>query len=198
MAEQIALFDASSYGVVILEGFDFIPENLGDFRGTLLMFYPKRSAPTVGSVPVLEHPFFSEYFLGPSLQNRWPKYAGLDESLKLDKGFESILSTEFGTALSGFSPDGHRYIQLFFPEETQHPFYEALFQYAGANSSLTIQAPQYLGTDHYSENLAIDGVQVFDKATQSNHTKDQFWTREKIALALALLSAALALIFAKI
>lgn len=197
-AEKIASFDASSFGVVLLEGFDFIPEELADYYGTLLMFYPKRSAPTAGAVPVLEHPFYSEHFLGPSLQNRWPKYARLDESLKLDEGYEPILTSDLGEVISGFSPDGQRYIQLFFPEETQHPFYEALLQFAGANSTLRIEMPPFLGTDHYSENLAIDGVQIFDNSAQSYSTKDQFWTREKIALALALLSAVLALIFAKI
>lgn len=196
--EKTASFDASSFGVVLLEGFDFIPEELADYDGTLLMFYPKRTTPTAAAVPVLEHSFYSEHFLGPSLQNRWPKYARLDESLKLDEGYEPTLTSELGEVISGFSPDGQRYIQLFFPEETQHPFYEALFQFAGANSTLRIEMPPFLGTDHYSENLAIDGVQIFDNSTHSYSTKDQFWTREKIALALALLSVVLALIFAKI
>jgi hypothetical protein len=73
-----------------------------------------------------------------------------------------------------------------------------LFQWAGALRSVQVETPQFLGKDHYTSNAALPLAIRYDELTNSTTQPDEFWTREKIALALALLSALLALIFAKI
>jgi len=187
----------SSYGIVVLEGLDFLPEVLREYTGTVLQFYPQTTAPTSPSLPELEQNFFSDYFFGPSLQNAWPLAAsavGFPDSLT------PLLKDPQGNTISGlYSTNSFKYyLQSSFPVEKEHPFYKAIFQWAGSNAGIGMISNPYLGVDQYRKNTTYEQVQFFELDASFTALHQGFWTREKIALALALLSALLALIFAKI
>lgn len=187
----------ASYDICILEGFDYIPQAFEGYQGVLLHFLPMTSSKSNRSIPVLDHPFFSRYFFGPSMQNAWPKATNTGY---LSDTLTSLLQDAQQQNIAGIAERGsfRYYQQSFFPLEQDHPYYHALFQWAGALRSVQVETPQFLGNDHYPSNTALPQAVRYDELVNSTTLPDEFWTREKIALALALLSALLALIFAKI
>ena len=185
------------YDICVLEGLDFIPQALGQFQGTLLHFYPSSVQKSSALTPQLQHPFYATYFFGPSLQNAWPQ--GVIGTPIADT-LEPLLLDAERNPVGGIKVQGdlHYYQQSFFPLENEHPYYTALFQWAGALSAVETRVDEFLGQDQYSKNLNLPQVINYDDRADSDASRPLFWTREKIALALALLSALLALIFAKI
>ena len=109
--------------------------------------------------------------------------------------------------LSGWRklPDGAVLYEQSFPiADAGHPYYKALLQWAseqqqeGMRSSLV-----NYGEDGYDSNITqLDQTKVqyysWVKSVKEVQKSVQFWTESKIALALALFCALIALIFAKI
>lgn len=186
-----------SYDVCILEGFDYIPQAFEGFQGVLLHLFPTTDSKSSRTIPVLDHPFFSRYFFGPSMQNAWPQAAATGS---VSDTLTPLLQNAQQQNIAGIAERGsfRYYQQSFFPQQQDHPYYHALFQWAGALRSVQVETPQFLGKDHYTSNAALPQAVRYDELVNSTTLPDEFWTREKIALALALLSALLALIFAKI
>ena len=185
-----------NYGVfnaIVLLGFDFIPPSLQGYSGKLLQFSKGIQNQKSGtSVPELNHPFFTNFFIGPSLQNAWPEVSSYNE---LGEDKEPLLRLNRAVVAS---LSDRVYKQGFLPEDWTHPFYKAINQWS-LGSGKRIEYVPFLGSDFYESNVKLDGVDVIDNL-ESEYS--QGFTvnlyNEKLYLLLALLCALIALIFVKI
>jgi len=185
-----------NYGVfnaVVLLGFDFVPPSLQGYAGKLLQFSEGIQNQVRGTaIPELNHPFFTNFFIGPSLQNAWPEvssYNGLGED-------QEPLFRLDGAVIASLKDRIYR--QGFMPKDWAHPFYKAINQWS-LGSGKRIEYVPFLGSDFYESNVKLDGIDVIDNL-ESEYS--QGFTvnlyNEKLYLLLALLSALIALIFVKI
>ena len=185
--------DYSKFDAVVLIGLEFIPASLKGFKGRLLQFTTtgEQIAPTT-TVPSLDHPFFNKYFIGPSLQNKWPIALGcLHDSVA---GAPLLLAKDNPVAVM----DGQHYIQGFVPNSWSHPYYFALKQWSFAQRASVNYLP-FLGQDSYEQHQQN---KKFDRHLPKGnaHLQREFFNfyNEKMYLLLALLCALIALIFVKI
>ena len=185
-----------NYGVfngIVLLGFDFIPTSLQGYSGKLLQFSKGIQNQKSGtSVPELNHPFFTNFFIGPSLQNEWPEvssYNGLGEDQ------EPLLRLN-GAVIASLKDRIYR--QGFMPKDWAHPFYRARNQWS-LGSGKRIEYVPFLGSDFYESNVKLDGIDVINNPVSEY---SQGFTvniyNEKLYLLLALLCALISLIFVKI
>ncbi|MDA9791928.1 BatA domain-containing protein [Schleiferiaceae bacterium] len=192
--------------ILVLNGFSFVPEELKNEGYVLLRFSNEQTAVLDQEViPVLDDPFYTDFFIGASERNRWPspkKWSG-----EAFNGLTPFLKTKRDVVLSGWRklPDGAVLYEQSFPiADAGHPYYKALLQWAseqqqeGMRSSLV-----NYGEDGYDSNITqLDQTKVqyysWVKSVKEVQKSVQFWTESKIALALALFCALIALIFAKI
>ena len=192
--------------ILLLNGFSYLPEKLLNESYVLLRFATKPTEAIASEVlPVLEVPFFTDYFIGASDRNRWPnpKMTSNEDLTEL----QPWLKTANGTVLAGWHErsNGQTIYEQSFPiNEVGHPYYKALLQWA-TNRSLGTNSIRLIhyGSDQYElnlSNLEASKIHYFNwSRTLANTGKSvQFWTESKIALALALFCALIALIFAKI
>jgi len=185
-----------NYGVfnaVVLLGFDFVPPSLQGYAGKLLQFSKGIQNQVRGTaIPELNHPFFTNFFIGPSLQNAWPEVLSYNE-LREDEEPLLRLNSAVVASLSD-----RVYKQGFLPEDWTHPFYKAINQWS-LGGGKRIEYVPFLGSDFYESNVKLDGVDVIDNL-ESEYS--QGFTvnlyNEKLYLLLALLCALIALIFVKI
>ena len=194
------LFNPLKFQTVVLYGFDFIPQVMSDFSGQILRF-PTKSASVDLSMtqPVMTDDFFTDFFLGASIQNQWPMYS---ESNPLDSG-SCLLSSPLGCLASIYKNNNQQvYQQGFVTLDWSHPYFTALWQWAGLQNQFREILPWPLGADSYDKNITdlelrearFELVPLDGKSVKFVG----FWTIEKIGLALALFCACLALIFTKI
>jgi hypothetical protein len=144
------------------------------------------------SIPELNHPFFTNFFIGPSLQNAWPVVLSYNE-LREDE--EPLLRLN-GAVVASLRD--RKYKQGFMPKDWAHPFYRAINQWS-LGSSTRIEYVPFLGSDFYESNVILDGVDVIENPESEysqGFTVNLF--NEKLYLLLALLCALIALIFVKI
>ena len=74
------------FHAIVLIGFDFIPPSLEGYVGKLVQFSKGKQNQDGGtSIPELNHLFFTNFFIGPSLQNAWPEVSSYNE-LREDEG----------------------------------------------------------------------------------------------------------------
>lgn len=183
----------------VLMGFDFLPKEYESAKGAVLLFSGESVGQKVSNaLPELGHPFYSRYFLGASLQNRWPAPA---QSATVDVQ-EALLEADLGV-LAGLSQhEQHwRYAQGFAPAEADHPYYRAVWQWALEAGGQRLELQRGLGRDALALNLERWGGQVVRFGvgeTKLARSAASFFTPEKITLLLALVCAVIALIFAKI
>ena len=194
------IFNPFEFQTVVLYGFDFMPQIMSDFSGQILRF-PSESVSVALSMtqPDMTDGFFADFFLGASIQNQWPMYR---ESSSIDSG-SCILSGSMG-CLASISKHNNQqiYQQGFVTLDWSHPYFTALWQWAGLQNQFKETLPGALGRDSYDMNITdlealgarYELVSIDGKPTKMIG----FWTMEKIGLALALFCALLALIFAKI
>lgn len=191
--------DLNEFEVVFAFGFPFEPEVLSDFSGTLLFF------PTQGdridphaTRPVLENNFYSTYFMGPSMRNKWPEISlwvgGAEEGtplLRCEKGVAATLDRY---------EDQSVYRQYFVPEDWNHPYFKALLRWSGSNDQLKVEALSYLGLDSYDKWLSLnkERLVIHELTTDQGLKSLDFWSLQKFTLVIALFCALIALIFAKI
>lgn len=181
------------FNAVVLLGFDFIPPSLQGYSGKLLQFSEGIQNQVRGTaIPELNHPFFTNFFIGPSLQNAWPEvssYNGLGED-------QEPLFRLNGAVIASLKDRIYR--QGFMPKDWAHPFYRAINQWS-LGSGKRIEYVPFLGSDFYESNVKLDGIDVIDNL-ESEYS--QGFTvnlyNEKLYLLLALLCALIALIFVKI
>lgn len=178
---------------VVLLGFDFIPPSLEGYAGKLVQFSKGIQNQNGGtSIPELNHPFFTNFFIGPSLQNAWPEVSSYNE-LREDE--ETLLRLN-GAVVASLRD--RIYKQGFMPKDWSHPFYRAINQWS-LGSRTRIEYVPFLGSDFYESNANLDGVDVIDNP-ESEYS--QGFTvnllNEKLYMLLALLCALIALIFVKI
>jgi hypothetical protein len=194
------IFNPFEFQTVVLYGFDFIPQIMSDFSGQILRF-PSQSVSVELSMtqPDMTDGFFADFFLGASIQNQWPMYS---ESSSIDSG-SCILSGSIG-CLASISKHNNQqiYQQGFVTLDWSHPYFTALWQWAGLQNQFKEILPWPLGKDSYDMNikdLEVLGARYELVSIDGRPAKIiSFWTIEKIGLALALFCALLALIFAKI
>jgi hypothetical protein len=192
--------------ILVLNGFSFIPDVLTNEDYIILRI---AGAPTKTleeeALPVLDENFYKDYFIGASEQNRWPNprlWSG-DNMTHL----QPFLRTSGGIVIAGWQKivDGPTIYEQSFPiENSDHPYYRALLQWASSHQlqKHKVELINY-GDDKYDANvrrLEEDKVQYYSWSTTPTNTRSsvQFWSESKIALALALFCALIALIFAKI
>lgn len=182
-----ALFDA-----VVVIGFDFLPEQLKDYSGKLLEFQrPSSLSNAVVTQPSLDHPFFSNYFIGPSIQNKWPITRGFK---KIDVG-ASLLSVNH---VQVATIEVAHYRQGFMPISWDHPYYVALKQWSLKSKTSTDYLP-FLGEDNYSTHAGKERVSILNVNNSGQFPVESLhFHSEKMYLLLALLCALIALIFVKI
>jgi len=120
---------------------------------------------------------------------------------------QPLLRTSEGIVLAGWQKivDGPTiYEQSFSIEDSDHPYYRALLQWASSQQLQKYKAELInYGDDKYDTNvIRLDEakVQYYSWSTTPTDTSRsvQFWSESKIALAIALFCALIALIFAKI
>ena len=192
--------------IVVLNGFSFIPAILTNEDYILLRMAGVQSKKLEEEVlPVLEENFYKDYFIGASDQNRWPnpkRWNGENMT-----HLQPLLRTSEGIVLAGWQKivDGPTiYEQSFSIEDSDHPYYRALLQWASSQQLQKYKAELInYGDDKYDTNvIRLDEakVQYYSWSTTPTDTSRsvQFWSESKIALALALFCALIALIFAKI
>lgn len=184
--------DFTLFESVVLIGFEFFPEQLKEYRGRIIEFQkelaPKDAARTM---PSLNHPFFSNFFIGPSFQNKWPVCYGFN---KIDTGMPLLTVSDNVVA----AIDGNHYRQGFTPDSWEHPYYKAIKQWS-LNSLISEDYLPYLGEDAYFELSITDGVTILDNSNYGPlQAKSLSFHSEKIYLLLALVCALIALIFVKI
>ena len=192
--------------IVVLNGFSFIPAILTNEDYILLRMAGVQSKKLEEEVlPVLEENFYKDYFIGASDQNRWPnpkRWNGENMT-----HLQPLLRTSVGIVLAGWQKivDGPTiYEQSFSIEDSDHPYYRALLQWASSQQLQKYKAELInYGDDKYDTNvIRLDEakVQYYSWSTTPTDTSRsvQFWSESKIALALALFCALIALIFAKI
>jgi hypothetical protein len=192
--------------IVVLNGFSFIPDILMNEDYIILRMAGVQSNKlTEEAFPVLDENFYQDYFIGASEQNRWPnpqRWSG--ENMN---HLQALLRTSGGIVLAGWQKvvDGPTiYEQSFSIQESDHPYYRALLQWASGHQLQKHKAELInYGDDKYDANvtrLKEDIIQYYRWSTKPVDTRRsvQFWSESKIALALALFCALIALIFAKI
>ena len=181
------------FNAVVLLGFDFIPPSLQGYAGKLLQFSEGIQNQVRGTaIPELNHPFFTNFFIGPSLQNAWPEvssYNGLGEDQ------EPLLRLN-GAVIASLKDRIYR--QGFMPKDWAHPFYRAINQWS-LGSGKRIEYVPFLGSDFYESNVKLDGIDVINNPV-SEYSQGFAVNiyNEKLYLLLALLCALIALIFVKI
>jgi hypothetical protein len=182
-----ALFEA-----VVLIGFEFFPEQLKEYKGRILEFQKAMAQSDASSTqPSLNHPFFSKYFIGPSLQNKWPNCKGYN---KVEFGMPLLSVKDDAVATIG----GVHYRQGFTPSSWEHPYYKAIKQWS-LNSQTIEEYLPFLGQDAYLQLRLMDGIATVDTSNNANlRAKLHSFHSEKIYLLLALVCALIALIFVKI
>ena len=181
------------FNAVVLLGFDFIPPSLQGYSGKLLQFSKGIQNQKSGtSVPELNHPFFTNFFIGPSLQNAWPEVSSYNE---LGEDEEQLLRLN-GAIVAALSDRVFK--QGFVPKDWTHPFYRAINQWS-LGSGKRIEYVPFLGSDFYESNAKIDGIDVINYP-ESEYSQGFAVNihNEKLYLLLALLCALIALIFVKI
>jgi hypothetical protein len=182
-----ARFDA-----VVVIGFEFLPEQLKDYSGKILEFQKPSSLSTaVLTQPSLDHPFFSNYFIGPSIQNKWPIARGYN-TIEVGAQLLSVNNIRVATM------EGAHYRQGFMPISWDHPYYVALKQWSLKSKTNTDYLP-FLGQDGYSILSNMDNVSILNTSINRQlPVKYLHFHSEKMYLLLALLCALIALIFVKI
>ena len=181
------------FNTVVLLGLDFIPPSLEGYSGKLVQFSKGKQHRNGGtSIPELDHPFFTNFFIGPSLQNAWPEVSSYNE---LGEDQEPLLRLN-GAVVASLKERIYR--QAFMPKDWAHPFYRALNQWS-LGSSTRIEYVPFLGSDFYASNVILDGIDVIDNP-ESEYSQGFAMNlyNEKLYLLLALLCALIALIFVKI
>ena len=181
------------FNAVVLLGFDFIPPSLQGYSGKLLQFSKGIQNQKSGtSVPELNHPFFTNFFIGPSLQNAWPEVSSYNE---LGEDEEQLLRLN-GAIVAALSDRVFK--QGFVPKDWTHPFYRAINQWS-LGSGKRIEYVPFLGSDFYESNAKLDGIDVINYP-ESEYSQGFAVNihNEKLYLLLALLCALIALIFVKI
>jgi len=179
---------------LVLVGFDFVPEVLEELAHNALVFPSTSSDRTLTAVlPKLEHPLYSEQFIAPSLRNDWPS-PKISKVLKGD--WEPLLESSEGIAagfLSGTGPI--LYQQGFVPQDLEHPYYKALYQWIMRDRNMKWDIPALIGPDYYLQNQLTVGFQ-----TQAIPGAKGIVLKNtmQIGLLLALVFALIALIFVKI
>lgn len=203
---SIELQQLPSSAIILLNGFSFIPEDLKR-NGAVLLRIADGEKERLKDItyPNLEDPFFNDFFIGASERNRWPnpnKWSGVNLT-----HVQPLLQTTSGKVLAGYQKleNGTIIYEQTFPiADEGHPYYKALLQWASSlqlNKDYT-ELLNY-GDDQYFENIMrLDSAKVhyfnWSNTTLKVRKSVQFWTESKIALALALFCALIALIFAKI
>lgn len=189
--------------IFVLMGFDFLPEAFEKFSNVVLRFPSSEQCEeyTDGVLPKLKHPFFQRYFIGPSLKEKWPspnKISGQRVP------FKEVVFGNSNEALAGLVSEVNRweYAQRFTVQDGSHPYYKALLQWA-ESQSLNNREVLQLGLDELDQWVEDDigGELVRSEWGKSVTPQKKIhwqWTLDKIALLAALVSALLALIFAKI
>ncbi|HAP71794.1 MAG TPA: hypothetical protein DCQ41_04940 [Cryomorphaceae bacterium] len=179
---------------LVLIGFDFMPETLGQLDHNTLIFPSTSSKNTITSVlPQLEHPLYAEQFIAPSLRNDWPSPK---QSELLKGSWEPLLDSPEGT-IAGFlsGTDAILYQQGFVPQDLEHPYYKALHQWMMRDRNVKWDIPSPIGPDYYLQNQRTVGFQTQAiTGAKGIVLKDLM----QIGLLLALVFALLALIFVKI
>ncbi len=180
---------------LVLVGFDFVPEVLEELAHNALIFPSTSSENTLTSVlPQLEHPLYSEQFIAPSLRNDWPS----PKRSKVLKGqWEPLLASPEGT-IAGFvsgTTGAIIYQQGFVPEDVEHPYYRALYQWIMRDRNVKWDVPALIGPDNYPQNKRAVSFQ-----TQAITGAKGIVLHDpvQIGLLLALVFALIALIFVKI
>ncbi len=195
-----------SEAIILLNGFSFIPEDLKKPDYVLLRIADETSeALEDGSLPNLDDPFYTAFFIGASERNRWPnpkQWSGTDL-----RHLQPLLQTADGNVLAGYQElaNGSTIYEQAFPiADADHPYYKALLQWA-SSLQLKKEFTELLnyGEDHYIKNrMRLDTADLhyfeWTRTPLAVRKSVQFWTESKIALALALFCALIALIFAKI
>ena len=192
--------------IVVLNGLSFIPDILANEAYIILRMAGAQSEKLEGEVlPVLDENFYKDHFIGASEQNRWPnpkRWSGENMT-----HLQPFLRTTGGIVLAGWQKivDGPTIYEQSFPiEDSDHPYYRALLQWA-SNQQLHRYKAELInyGEDKYDTNLKrLDEARVqyysWSSTPQDINRSVLFWSESKIALALALFCALIALIFAKI
>lgn len=181
------------FNTVVLLGFDFIPPSLEGYAGKLVQFSNGNQYNYGGtSIPELSHPFFANFFIGPSLQNAWPEVSSYND---LGEDQEPLLRLN-GVVVASLKDRVYR--QGFMPKDWAHPFYRAINQWS-LGSRTRIEYVPFLGSDFYESNVNLDGVDVIENP-ESEYSQGFAVNlyNEKLYLLLALLCALIALIFVKI
>ena len=182
----------SLFEAVVLIGFEFFPEQLKGYKGRIIEFQKAAAQKDgVSTRPSLNHPFFSNYFIGPSLQNKWPTCAGYN---KIEGGTPLLSINDDAVA----ALDGTHYRQGFTPSSWEHPYYRAIKQWS-LNSRTEEDYLPFLGQDAYNRLSLMDGVTILNTSNHSRLPAESLsFHSEKIYLLLALVCALIALIFVKI
>ena len=176
-------------------------------EGYVLLRFSKEQTAVLDQevIPVLDDPFYTDFFIGASERNRWPspkKWSG-----EAFTGLIPFLKTKRDVVLSGWRklPDGAVLYEQSFPiADAGHPYYKALLQWASGQQQEGIRSSLVnYGEDGYDSNIThLDQTKVqyysWVQSVKEVQKSVQFWTESKIALALALFCALIALIFAKI
>lgn len=192
--------------IVVLNGFSFIPDILANEDYILLRMAGVQSKKLEEeSLPVLDANFYKDHFIGASENNRWPnprRWSGKNMT-----HLQPLLRTPGGIILAGWQKkvDGPTiYEQSFSIEDSDHPYYRALLQWASSQQLKKYKSELVnYGDDKYDANVKLLDealIQYYSWSTTPSYTRRpiQFWSESKIALALALFCALIALIFAKI
>jgi hypothetical protein len=189
-------------GVLVLNGFPFIPEAALSFDGIIFQF-PERieGSELRQPLPILEDPFYRDHFIGPSLGQKWPNPQSGEKLEFMDR----VLFADGEAPLAGFIENNSStiYRQGFSVEQWDHPYFLALKSWARKSIQVEIPRPLALGDDAYELTLSQiprDNIQFYNpenKALNVNEVQS-FFSLEKIALLLALLFALIAIIFVKI
>ena len=184
--------DYTLFESVVLLGFEFFPEQLKAYKGRIIEFQKAAvQKNAVSTRPSLNHPFFSNYFIGPSLQNKWQTCTGYN---KIEVGMPLLSVNEDMVA----TIEGMHFRQGFTPGSWEHPFYKAIKQWS-LNSQTKEDYLPFLGQDAYSQLSLTDGITIQDTSNSGRLQSKQFgFHSEKIYLLLALVCALIALIFVKI
>ena len=180
---------------LMLVGFNYVPQELTELNHNVLIFPSNTGLKKLTAVmPVLDHPFYGEHFIAPSLRNNWPN----PNNSRLFQGdFEPLLTSPQGI-IAGFSPSSSGaiiYQQGFVPQNLEHPYYRALHQWIMRDRDIqwTITTP--LGFDNYLSNERKIG---FQSPVNTDVSETLLASPMQIGLLLALVFALIALIFVKI
>lgn len=184
--------DYSLFEAVVLIGFKFFPEQLKEYQGRIIEFQQAAKQKNRAlTQPSLNHPFFSNYFIGPSLQNKWPVCDGYT-TIEIGMPLLSVNDDAVATI------DGTHYRQGFTPVSWEHPYYNAIKQWS-LNSRTSEDYIPFLGQDAYPQLSSLDGVTLLNASNRGSlQAKRLSFHSEKIYLLLALVCALIALIFVKI